>query len=242
MHSVGRRLFGVATLATGVITLIWHNYSGPHVVAYAVYAAAVTQVLGGVAIVPRRSATIGAAILAAAYLVFALLCVPKIVAAPGNYIPWGDFFEQFSLFTGAVIAYAWLSSSLPSSTIARGGRICLGICVVSFALEQAFYLQATAALVPTWLPPSQLFWAIATTVAFALAAAALLTNRAALLGTRLLTAMVVGFGLLVWVPLLLSNPHSQTNWSEGAETFAIAGAAWILANCLDSTQARRHSL
>lgn len=77
-----------------------------------------------------------------------------------------------------------------------------------------------------------MFWAVTTTVAFALAATALLTNRLALLATRLLTMMLVVFGLLVWVPLLLLHPHSHTNWSEFAETFAIAGAAWILADLL----------
>jgi hypothetical protein len=111
----------------------------------------------------------------------------------------------------------------------------LGICAASFALEQAFYLHATASLVPKWLPASQMFWAIATTVAFALAAVALLTNRMALLATRLLTMMLVLFGLLVWVPLVISDPHNHTNWSETAETFAIAGAAWILADLLGET-------
>jgi hypothetical protein len=108
----------------------------------------------------------------------------------------------------------------------------LGICTASFTLEQAFYLDATAKLVPKWLPPSQMFWAVATTVLFALAAVALLTNRMALLAARLLTMMLVIFGLVVWVPLLLSDPHNHTNWDETAETFAIAGALWILADLL----------
>jgi hypothetical protein len=77
-----------------------------------------------------------------------------------------------------------------------------------------------------------MFWAITTTGLFALAAVALLANRMALLATRLLTMMLVSFGLLVWVPLVLSDPRSHTNWSETAETFAIAGAAWILADLL----------
>jgi hypothetical protein len=54
----------------------------------------------------------------------------------------------------------------------------------------------------------------------------------ALLAARLLTAMVVIFGLLVWIPLVVSDPRNHTNWSEFAETFAIAGAAWILADLL----------
>jgi hypothetical protein len=44
--------------------------------------------------------------------------------------------------------------------------------------------------------------------------------------------MLVSFGLLVWVPLVISDPHNHTNWSENAETFVIAGAAWILADLL----------
>ncbi len=75
---------------------------------------------------------------------------------------------------------------------------------------------------------------------FALAAVALLANRMALLATRLLTMMLVIFGLLVWVPLLLSDLHSHTNWSEFAETFAIAGAAWILADLLGEYRLNDH--
>ncbi|MGA3088314.1 MAG: hypothetical protein ABSD75_06855 [Terriglobales bacterium] len=139
--------------------------------------------------------------------------------------------------TGAMVVYARLSSALSPESLHRIGRILLGICVTSFALEQAIYLRATANLVPKWVPPSQMFWAETTTVLFALAAVALLANRMALLAARLLTAMVVSFGLLVWVPLILSDPHNHTNWSENAETFAIAGAAWILADLLGEYRA-----
>jgi hypothetical protein len=229
----GRHVFGVASLAVGLITLAWHD---SHHLRYIVYAAAAAQIFGGAAILFRRTGKTGASVLGAAYLVFALLCLPQIVAAPQIYNSWGNFFEQFSLVTGAAMVYARLSSPRSSAwspeTLHRIGRILLGICVASFTLEQAFYLGATASLVPKWVPPSQMFWAVTTTVLFALAAVALLANRTALLAARLLTVMVVSFGLLVWVPLVLSDPHSHTNWSESAETFAIAGAAWILADLL----------
>ena len=231
--NLSRYVFGVASLASGLITLAWHD---SRQLRYIVYAAAAAQIFGGAMIQFRRTAKTGASVLGAAYLVFALLCVPQIVAAPQIYNSWGNFFEQFSLVTGAAIVYARLSSawSLAWSpeTLPRIGRILLGICVASFTLEQAFYLGATASLVPKWVPPSQMFWAVTTTVLFALAAVALLANRMALLAARLLTAMLVSFGLLVWVPLVLSDPHNHTNWSENAETFAIAGAAWILADLL----------
>ena len=230
--NLGRHVFGVAALAFGLITLAWHDYNGWHQPRYLIYAAAAAQIFGGAAIQFRRTAKTGAAVLAAVFLAFALLCVPGIVAAPQIYNSWGNFFEQFSLVTGPAIVYARLSSAWSRETLDRIGRILLGICTASFTLEQAIYLGATAHLVPKWIPPSQIFGAVTTTVLFALAAVALLTNRMALLATRLLTMMLVIFGLIVWVPLVLSDPHSHTNWSENTETFAIAGTAWMLADLL----------
>ena len=238
--NLGRHLFGVAALAFGLITLAWHDYNGWHQPRYLVYAAAAALILGGAAIQFRRTAKTGAAVLGAVYLVFALQCVPGIVAAPKIYNSWGNFFEQFSLVTGASIVFARLSSAGSPETLNRIGRILVGLCAASFTLEQKFYLSATASLVPKWLPPSQMFWAVASTVAFALAAVALLTNRMALLAARLLTIMLVIFGLLVWLPLLLSAPRSHTNWSETAATFAIAGTAWILADLLGEYRRKDH--
>jgi hypothetical protein len=236
----GRHVFGVAALAFGLGTLGWHDYNGAHPLRYVVYAASAALIFGGAAIPFRRTAKTGAVVLGAAYLVFTLLCVPGIVGAPRIYNSWGNFFEQFSLLTGAAIVYARLSSACSPETLNRTSRILLGICTVSFTLEQAFYLAPTASLVPKWIPPNQMFWAVATTVLFALAAVALLTNRMGLLAARLLTMMLVLFGLLVWVPLVLSHRHNHTNWSENAETFAIAGAAWILADLLGEVRLKDH--
>jgi hypothetical protein len=237
--NLGRHLFGVAALAFGVITLVWHEYNGWHLPRYIVYPAAAAEILGGVAIQFRRTAKTGAALLGAVYLAFALACVPQIVAKPQIYNSWGNFFEQFSLVTGAALVYAGLSTAWSGETLGRIGRVLLGVCAASFALEQAFYLGPTASLVPKWVAPSQMFWAVTTTGFFVLAALALLTNRIALLAARLLTMMLVMFGLLVWVPLLLSDPHSHGNWSETVETIAIAGATWILADLLGSAFASR---
>src|SRR5260370_39460029 len=234
--SLGRHVVGVAGLALGLRPLAWHAYNGWHQPRYLVNAAAAAPIVCGVATQFRRTATTGAVFLGAVYLALALLCVPGIVAAPKIYNSWGNFFEQFSLVAGAALVYARWSSAWSGETLNRIGRILLGICTVSYTLEQAFYLGPTATLVPKWLPPSQMFWAVTTTVLFALAAVALLTNRMALLATRLLTMMLVLFGLLVWVPLVLADPRSHTNWSETTETFAIAGTGWILADILGEYQ------
>jgi hypothetical protein len=238
--NLGDHVFGATAVGFGLITLVWHEYNGWHLPLYVVYLAAAGEIFGGVAIQFRRSTKPGAIVLGAIYLAFALRCVPQIFAAPRIYNSWGNFFEQLCLVSGAAIVFARLSFPWSRATLDWIGRVLLGICTVSFTLEQAFYLGATATFVPKWIPPTQMFWAITTTVLFALAAVALLTNRMALLATRLLTTMLVIFGLLVWIPLVFSDPHSLTNWSETVETFAIAGVVWILADVLGASRRIEH--
>lgn len=233
--NVGCHVFGVAAVASGLVTLVWHDYNDWSQPRFLLYAAGAAQIAGGVAVQFGRAAKTGAGVLGLVYLAFALLCVPRIVVAPQIYNSWGNFFEQFSLASGAAMVYARLTPVWSREIISRIGRILLGLCVASFTLEQAIYLGATASLVPKWIPPSAMFWAVATTVLFALAAVAILANRKALLATRLLTLMLVMFGLLVWVPLVVADARSHTNWSEMVETFAIAGVAWIVADVLSES-------
>jgi len=240
---LGRHVFGLAAIIFGVITLVWRDFNGwqqiralgnvPHR-EILVYIAAAIELMGGMAIQWPKTARTGAIALGAIYLIFALLWVPRIVAEPLVYDRWGNFFEQFSLVSGALIVYAWDSQgdSERAARTARIGLIFFGICVVSFTLEQLFYLSGTASFVPKWIPPGQMFWAITTTIALALAAIALLSGRVALLASRLLTAMLIGFGLLVWLPAPFADPHKIINWAGNAQNLAITGAAWIAADFL----------
>jgi uncharacterized membrane protein YphA (DoxX/SURF4 family) len=236
-YSLGRTVYGLAAIGSGICALVWHDFdalgSVPHHVILT-YAAATIEILGGVAVLSTRTARAGAAALGAIYLAFAMVGVPLIFEHPLIYNNFGNFFEQVSLATGAVILFACSGATAPARTagLALAGYYSFGICVISFALEQLFYLSATASLVPKWIPPGQMFWAIATTAAFALAAIALLTGFMARRASQLTTAMIVGFLLLTWLPMLFANPHSFENWSESAETLTIAASAWIVADYL----------
>lgn len=238
---MGRHVFGLAAVVFGFVTFAWHDYDAWHQLHHLwgiplgrdwVYAAAIGQVLGGLGIQWRVTARFGAAILGIVYMVFALLWIPGIIAHPSTYDTWGNFFEQFSLVVGAFLIFATAAPRASQESTSRAGRVLFGVCAVSFTLEQAFYLNGTAGLVPAWLPPSSTFWAIATTFAFALAAIALLSGYFALLASRLLTLMIVLFGFFVWVPSLVAHPEQHVNSGAIAENFAIAGAAWILADVL----------
>jgi uncharacterized membrane protein YphA (DoxX/SURF4 family) len=195
---------------------------------------AAIEILGGAAVLWPRTARAGAFALGAMYLVFALLTVPFIIKQPLVYNSYGNFFEEFSFVAGAMILYAISDPVVPTrnARLAQFGYYAFGLCVLSFGLEQLFYLAPTASLVPKWIPPGQMFWAITTTAAFVLAAIALLTGLMARLASRLTTAMLIGFGLLVWLPALVADPHEFFSWTEAAETLGIAGSMWIVADFL----------
>ena len=235
--SLGRYLFGLATIATGICALASHNYdqltADPHHAILSNIVAAI-EILAGLAILWTRTTRPGAIALGAIYLIFSLLAVPLIIHQPLVYNNFGNFFEQFSYAAGALLLYACSGPiAAPRNTrLAQFGYYSFALCLVSFALEQLFYLSATASLVPKWLPPGQMFWAIATTAAFALAAIALLTGFQSLLASRLTIAMLVGFLLLVWLPALFADPHNFGNWSEAIETFAITASSCLVADYL----------
>jgi hypothetical protein len=247
---LGRHVFGLAAVGFGVFALVWHDFNiwqqiralsnVPHR-EILVYIVAAVEIFGGVAIQGRRTAQDGAIVLGAIYLIFALLWMPLIIEKRLVFDRWGNFFEQFSLVSGALIVYASfdLRDGARSARVARIGYFSFGICVVSFTLEQLFYLSGIADFVPKWMPLGQMFWAITTTVAFALAAIALLSGRFALLAARLLTVMIMGFGLLVWLPAPFADRHNPISWAGNAENLAIAGAACIVADYLSQTHAAK---
>jgi uncharacterized membrane protein YphA (DoxX/SURF4 family) len=237
---LGRHVLGIAAFGYGMIALTWQDFddwqqlrtlSSTPAGHALVYLAAIAEILAGIAIQWRKTARIGAAVLGAVYLFFACRWIPNILASLEVYDNWANFFEQLSLVSGALIVYASAEGTAPwAFRVSQIGRYLFGVCVISFTLEQLVYLHGTAHFVPKWIPPGQMFWAIATTIALAAAALAILSGRLIILASRLLTVMFMLFGLLLWLPRLLSTPNDHLNWGGNAQNLAIMAAAWIVAD------------
>ena len=241
----GRIVFGASAVLFGVIALMWHDADTwqnlQHIWSLpfgALIGGCLMTVLiaGGIGMQYPRTAHLASVILGVVYLCFSLACIPDIIAASNVYDRYGgSFFQFFSLLCGAIALYA--ATEANAGRAIAFGRLAhrgLGVCALSFALGQILLPRDTASLVPKWIPPNQMFWAILTTIAFALAAIAILINRQARPTTRLMTLMPALFGVLVWVPHLLAHPEAHFNWSEFSLTCLIAGAAWMVADLKSS--------
>ncbi len=243
----GNNIYGLGAIALGIITLVWRQIdllgSLSHTVIL-VYIVGIVELIGGLAIQWDRTLKYGAAVLAAVYLIFTLYLIPPIVEMPLVYSNWGNFFEELSIVLGGVIVFASAAESYREKPrkILRAAYICFGICVTSYSLYQLFYLSYTANLVPKWIPPGQMFWAVATSIAFAAAAYAILSGRSALLASRLLVIMFIGFCVFVWSPVCLNSPYGFTGWNSNAVTLAVAGSVWIFADFIYKSEAATQSL
>jgi hypothetical protein len=236
----GRMVFGGSAVLFGSVALMWRDaetwqalrqiWRLPFGIIVGGCLMAL-QIAGGIAIQFRRTVGAASIVLGVVYLLFSLACVPGIVGAPTVYAQYGSFFEQLSLLCGAIALYgATQANAARAAALGRAARLGLGVCAISFTLSQIVYLHVTAELVPKWIPPNPMFWAIFTTIAFALAAVAILVDRQAQLAIRLMTLMLALFGVLVWIPRLAAHPEAHLNWSEFALNFLITGAAWVVAN------------
>jgi uncharacterized membrane protein YphA (DoxX/SURF4 family) len=233
-YSAGAIFLGVLGLASGDFATNWQRV-GPNVLFREplAYITAVIELAAGLALLWRRSARAGALTLTVVYSIFTLLWVPKILEGLSGYDPTGNFFEEFSLVAAGAVLFAQFSPS--SSPIARRESLFArlsGLCAISFGIVHICDMPGLLTWIPRWIPPSQMFWAYATTIGFFLAAAAILSGIKAPLASRLLTAEIVGFEILVWIPKLLAGPHDHFNWAGNAICVAIAGAIWAVSDSI----------
>jgi uncharacterized membrane protein YphA (DoxX/SURF4 family) len=241
VYAAGAIFLGLLGLASGDFAASWQRV-GPNVPLREplAYLTAVIELAPGLALLLRRTARAGALTLTVVYSVFTLLWVPKILEGLSGYDPTGNFFEEFSLVAAGAVLFARFSPA--GSPVARLELLFArlsGLSAISFGIVHIVDMPGLLTWIPAWIPPSQMFWAYATTIGFFLAAVAILSGFMAPLASRLLTAEIAGFEILVWIPKLLAGPHDHFIWAGNGICIAIAGATWAVSDsiCRAATRA-----
>ncbi len=167
------------------------------------------------------------------YSIFTLIWLPTYFANPRNFDPLGNVFEEFSLVVAGAVLFAWFS---PAGS-GMAGREALfarlyGLSAISFGVGHIYYFPGILTWIPKWLPPSQMFWEYATTIGFFMAGVSILTGVMAPLASRLVTAEILSFEILVWIPKLLAGPQQHGNWAGNAISIALSGAPWVVADSI----------
>jgi hypothetical protein len=237
-HGFGRQIYGLAGIALGILGLTFRDFAAvwqpienliggtDRTVIAIIYAAGF--LIAGIATLWRKTAQTGVLVLTGLHFLSVLGWIPRIAGNWRIYGTWNGFFELFSMVVGGVIAYAMLAHR---DRTLQTGRYLYAICLLSFGVGHFTAPKETAGFVPQWLPPGQMFWAVATGVFYWLAAVAIVLNIKATLAARLVTVMMFGFAVLSWGPLVLGRPEHFT-FAGTVITVTLASAAWVVSDSL----------
>jgi hypothetical protein len=147
----GRIVFGASAVLFGSIALMWYDADTWQALrriwrlpsgAIAGGCLMAVQIGGGLAMQYPPAVRLASIALGIVYLLFALACIPGIIAAPATYAQYGSFFEQFSLLCGAIALYsATEANAVRARIFGRLARLGLGVCAISFTLSQIIYFS-----------------------------------------------------------------------------------------------------
>lgn len=251
---VGVWFYGLGTVLTGILDIAWGAFDashqpiqalgitlpGQHILAYV---AGAWLVAAGLAILWRRSARIGAAASAIAYLIFAIFWLARYYAGI-HVLGWrinvllGVTFglaQQLMLVAPAAIIYA--SAASPDSLLQKragiAARWMLGLPPVIFGLFHLIGLRVFASIVPHWMSFGY-FWAALTGIAFFLAGCAICLGKMDILALRLLALMLLLFEGFVEIPPIFIRLHNEATWGAAVYNVTAIGACWIFAEFLVS--------
>jgi uncharacterized membrane protein len=251
---VGLWFYGLGSVLTGILDIAWGDFdashqpvqslvasiSAQHLLAYVV---GVWLVVAGLAIMRQRSARIGAAASAIAYLILAGLWLARYYTGI-HTLGWridvvlGVTFglaQQIMLLAPAAIVYVSTASSdsILQKRAVVAARWMLGLPPVVFGLFHLIALRVFATIVPHWMSFGY-FWAALTGIAFILAGSAICSGRLDVLAARLLALMLLLFAGFVEAPPILARLHDQPTWGAAVYNVSAVGACWIFAEFLAS--------
>ena len=193
-----------------------------------VYLSALLLMVGGGALLVRRTERLGAILLAGFYGLWVVAFhLPRALGSWQHIGAWNAPAEITYLAMGGVALFATGASTL-RGTLRRTARILAGASALVFGLAHFNYIEFTATFVPAWLPPNGVFWAWATGAGHFAAGLALVSGYQARLAVTLHAAMMGSFVLLVHLPRVIAHPEKHEEWIMLGISGSLTGSALLL--------------
>lgn len=237
LFAAGMIGLGILALIYGDFALVWQPVAAwvPGRTALA-YLAGIIMLAGGIGLLFETTVVWSVRILFPYLIVWALLKVPALVAAPQIEGVWLGFGELGALLAGGWVLFARLSA-LPDDSIlsfaagengVRIARILFALSIIPIGLAHLFYVKATFDLVPHWMP-FQSSWAYITGVGQIACGLGILFSVLPRVAAMAEAGMISLFALLVWAPAVMAAPEGRFPWTAFLISWAIAAAAWVVA-------------
>jgi uncharacterized membrane protein len=244
LFAVGMIGLGILALIYGDFALVWQPVAPwiPGRTALA-YVSGLVMLLGGVGLLLSSTVAWSTRILFPYLIVWLLLKAPALFVAPQMEAVWLGFGEIAVLMTGGWVLFATLSglrdgSPLKFATGENGihvARILFAVSVIPIGLSHLVYVKQTVELVPAWLPYS-VGWAYLTGAGQIACGLGVLFSILPRVAAWAEAGMISVFTLLVWGPAIVAAPKTRLPWTAFFISWAIASAAWVVAQNITPKQ------
>jgi uncharacterized membrane protein len=249
LFAIGMIGLGALALIYGDFAMVWQPVAPwvPGRTALA-YLSGVIMLLGGIGLLFQATAAWSIRILFPYLIIWTLLKVPALFAAPKMEAVWLGVGELTVLLSGGWTLFATMADAQqePSLSFLKGergirmARILFGVSLIPIGLSHIVYVKETADLVPAWLPyrPGWAYLTGAGQIASGLGVLFSILPRVAAWAEA---GMISIFTLLVWAPAIVAAPKTRLNWTAFFISWVIASAAWVVAQniTLRQNQSRR---
>jgi uncharacterized membrane protein len=228
---------GVLALVYGDFALVWQPVApwipGRTVLAYG---SGLIMLLGGTGLLFRTTVAWSVRILFPYLIVWLLLKVPALLVAPQMEAVWLGFGELAVLLAGGWVLFATLAELREGSPLSfatgensiRLARTLFAVSLIPIGLSHLVYVKQTAELVPAWLPYRG-GWAYLTGAGQIACGLGVLFSILPRVAAMAEAGMISLFTLLVWGPAILAAPTTRLPWTAFFISWAIASAAWVVA-------------
>jgi uncharacterized membrane protein len=243
--TLGHILYAVGLMGVGVLSLGSGDFahSWQPVPDWVIWRAGLARFSGllllatGIMLLTRRAARNSGIIMGVylALLMFALH-LPRVILRVTDVGSWLGFCENLTLVCGGWLLALAVSCHEPVSRVKLWSNprvpqlLYAGACVL-FGVSHFVYAEATAGMVPPWLP-YRLGFACLTGAGHLTAGLAMLLGIVPALAATLEASMITSFVLLLHIPGVLFDPHSRLQRTGLSVASALAGAAWLIAGSI----------
>ena len=242
--AIGMIGLGVLALINGDFAMVWQPVAAwvPGRTALA-YASGGIMLVGGFGLLFRATAEWAARILLPYLLIWMCLKLPALFVAPRMEAVWLGFGELAALFAGGWFLFARLAEVREGSPLAfltgektlRFVKIFYGVWLIPIGLSHIVYVKETVDLVPAWLPYRQ-GWAYLAGAGHIAAGLGVVFSVLPRVAAFAEAAMIGVFTILVWGPAIATSPKARLPWTAFFISWAIASAAWVVAENIAAKQ------
>jgi uncharacterized membrane protein len=207
------------------------------------------MLFGGIGLLVRATAAWSARILFLYLIVWLLLKVPALLVAPQMEAVWLGFGELAVLLAGGWVLFAKLAGLREGSPLSfatgengiRIAKILFAVSLIPIGLSHIVYVKQTADLVPAWVP-YRIGWAYVTGAGQIACGLGVLFSIFPCVAARAEAGMISLFTLLVWGPAILAAPTTRMPWTAFFISWAIASAAWVVAQNIAPKQPAKQNV